>query len=98
MSGGGDDILRVRGPQERAEPCWETAVYKPSVHDLEKLARFFGLNISVFFPNIEPGERIQTLLSATGDLDDEDLDELTRYALFRKARKELDQAKKKKLK
>jgi|SRR5271155_5557885 transcriptional regulator with XRE-family HTH domain len=77
---------------------WETAVYKPSVQDLEKLARFFGVNISVFFPNIEPGERIQALLSATGDLDDEDLDELTRYALFRKARKELDQAKKKKLK
>jgi hypothetical protein len=38
---------------------------------------------------------MQALLSATGNLDDDDVDELTRYALFRKARKQLDQAKKK---
>jgi transcriptional regulator with XRE-family HTH domain len=73
---------------------WETATYKPSIEDLEKLARYFGITIGVFFPNIDPGARVQALLSATGDLDDDDLDELTRYAQFRRARKELDQAKK----
>lgn len=73
---------------------WETATYKPSIEDLEKLARYFGTTIGVFFPNIDPGARVQALLSATGDLDDDDLDELTRYAQFRRARKELDQAKK----
>lgn len=73
---------------------WETATYKPSIEDLEKLARFFGVTMSAFFPNIEPAERVQALLSATGDLDDEDLDELTRYAQFRKARKTLESAKK----
>ena len=59
---------------------WETATYKPSIEDLEKLARYFGTSISVFFPNIEPAA--PALLSATGDLDDDDLDELTRYAQF----------------
>jgi transcriptional regulator with XRE-family HTH domain len=75
---------------------WETATYKPSIEDLERLARYFGTSISVFFPNIEPTARIQALLSATGNLDDEDLDELTRYAQFRRARKALGKAKTKK--
>ena len=74
---------------------WETATYKPSIGDLEKLSRFFGVSISVFFPDIEPGARVQALLSATGDLDDDDLHDLTEYARFRKARKELEKAKKK---
>jgi transcriptional regulator with XRE-family HTH domain len=77
---------------------WETATYKPSIEDLEKLARYFGESIAVFFPDIEPAARLQVLLSATGDLDDEDLDELTRYAQFRKARKALDAGKKAKIK
>jgi transcriptional regulator with XRE-family HTH domain len=75
---------------------WETATYKPAIGDLEKIARFFGVSIAVFFPNIEPGDRLQALMSATGDLDDNDLDEVTRYALFRKARKSLEDVKKSK--
>lgn len=75
---------------------WETATYKPSIGDLEKIARFFGVSIAVFFPDIEPGDRLQALMSATGDLDDNDLDEVTRYALFRKARKSLEDVKKSK--
>src|ERR1017187_1124959 len=75
---------------------WETATYKPSIEDLEKIARYFGVSIAVFFPNIEPGDRLQALMSATGDLDDNDLDEVTRYALFRKARKSLEDVKKSK--
>ena len=61
---------------------WETATCKLSIEDFEKLARYFGTSISVFFPNIEPAAPVQALLSATGDLDDDDLDELTRYAQF----------------
>jgi len=33
---------------------WETATYKPSISDLERLARFFGVPITVFFPQTEP--------------------------------------------
>lgn len=75
---------------------WETATYKPSIEDLEKIARVFGVSIGVFFPDIEPSARLQALLSATGDLDDEDLDDLTEYARFRRARKTLNTAKQRK--
>ena len=88
-----DALAEAMGTTPNTISRWETATYKPSIEDLEKLARFFGTSISVFFPNIEPAARIQALLSATGDLDDDDLDELTRYAQFRRARKELGKAK-----
>jgi transcriptional regulator with XRE-family HTH domain len=71
---------------------WETAVYKPSVADLEKMARFFGVPITVFFPQIEPSAEVTALLSATGDLSRDDLEELTRYAQFRKVRREMKKA------
>ena len=65
---------------------WETATYKPSVSDLEKLAQFFGVPITVFFPQQEPKSRANALLSAAADLDDVDLEEVVLYAQFRKAR------------
>jgi transcriptional regulator with XRE-family HTH domain len=66
---------------------WETGVYQPTVGDLDKLARIFGQPIWAFFP-VEvrpPTEAHQTLLSATGDLPKEDLEELQRYADFIRA-------------
>ncbi len=65
---------------------WETATYKPSICDLEKLAQFFGTPITVFFPQAEPKSRTNALLSATADLDDADLEEVTLYAQFRRTR------------
>ncbi len=65
---------------------WETATYKPSISDLERLARFFGVPITVFFPQVAPKARTNSLLSATADLDDENLEEVTLYAQFRRAR------------
>lgn len=65
---------------------WETATYKPSISDLEKLARFFGTSITTFFPQPEPKSRTHALLRATADLDDEDLEEVTLYAQFRRTR------------
>lgn len=67
---------------------WETATYKPSISDLEKIARFFGVPITSFFPQPQAISRTNTLLTATADLDDEDLEELTLYALFRRARRQ----------
>jgi transcriptional regulator with XRE-family HTH domain len=72
---------------------WETAAYKPSVADLEKISRFFGVPISVFFPEIEPSTKLQALLSATGDLEQNDLEEIVRYAQFRRARRHLKENK-----
>ena len=64
---------------------WVTATYKPSISDLESLARFFGVPIAVFFPGAQPGSRASALVSATADLDDRDLEEVTLYARFRRA-------------
>ncbi len=72
---------------------WETATYRPSIIELERLARFFGVPISTFFPEPQMTPQVNALLSATGDLNEEDLEEVTRYAQFRKARAELKKAK-----
>jgi transcriptional regulator with XRE-family HTH domain len=68
---------------------WETATYKPSISDLRKLARFFGTPITAFFPQPEPKSRMNALLSATADLDDENLEEVTLYAQFRRTRQRM---------
>ena len=65
---------------------WETATYKPSISDLERLAQFFGVSIAIFFPQAQPKSRANALLSATTDLEDADLEEVMLYAQFRKAR------------
>jgi transcriptional regulator with XRE-family HTH domain len=65
---------------------WETATYKPSISDLERVAQFFGVPITIFFPQAQPKSPTNALLSATADLDDYDLEEVTLYAQFRKAR------------
>jgi transcriptional regulator with XRE-family HTH domain len=77
---------------------WETATYKPSISDLERLARFFHVPISVYFPRMEPDARVQALLSATGDLSEEELEDVTGYAMYRKGRKVLKQARRSKAK
>jgi hypothetical protein len=49
------------------------------------LAHFFGVPIAVFFPQAQPKSRANAVLSATADLDDDDLEEVMLYAQFRKA-------------
>lgn len=67
---------------------WETGTYKPSLEDLEKLSRFFGKSILDFFP--ESGkpmdDKVSALLRVASDLSPSDIDELRRYAEFRRAR------------
>lgn len=71
---------------------WETATYKPSIEDLDKLARFFKVSILEFFPSEtkQADDRIMPLLRAAEDLTDDDLQELQQYAEYRKARHILD--------
>ena len=80
---------------------WETATYKPSALDLQKLAKFFGVDISFFFPETEQTKlkpSLQALMSATSDLNEDDIAELTEYAQFRKARQILNAKSKRKTK
>lgn len=68
---------------------WETGVYIPSLHDVEKLARFFGVSMMVFIPPDETeadDDNLKSLLRTARQLDPTDLEELRKYAEFRKAR------------
>lgn len=67
---------------------WETSTYRPSLEDLDKLARFFGVSILEFFPpeETQANDQITALLRAAKQLKPEDLEELRRYAEFRRAR------------
>lgn len=66
---------------------WETATYQPSLRDLDRLARFFGVSILAFLPG-EPetkDEKVAALLRTAQELDPSDLEELRRFAEFRRA-------------
>jgi len=72
---------------------WETGVYLPGLTDLEKLTRFFNVAITVFFPpetNATDDENLQALLRTARQLHPDDLEELRKYAEFRKARRVYD--------
>jgi transcriptional regulator with XRE-family HTH domain len=73
---------------------WETGTYKVTPEDLDKLAREFKISVSTFFPGLPEEEaRAAALTSAIGGLDKSDIDEVIRYAEFRKARRALESAK-----
>lgn len=82
-----EELAHAVGTTANTISRWETATYKPAVSDLEKLGRYFGVSITVFFPEATSKSRINTLLSATAGLDDADLNEVRLYALFRKSRR-----------
>jgi transcriptional regulator with XRE-family HTH domain len=66
---------------------WETATYKPTLEDLESLAKFFSVKILKFFPGEDIADnKVAALLRAAKQLSPNDLEELQRYAEFRKAR------------
>jgi transcriptional regulator with XRE-family HTH domain len=82
-----EDLARAMQTTANTVSRWETATYKPSISDLEKLARFFAVPVTIFFPQLQPASRMNALLSATVDLNDDDLGEVTLYALFRRTRR-----------
>jgi hypothetical protein len=53
--------------------------------NIDALASFFGVPISRMFPHAELSKSISSLLSAADGLDEADLEELTRFALFKRA-------------
>lgn len=67
---------------------WETGTYRPSIEDLDALSRFFGVSILEFFPKEEStaDAKVGALLRAARDLPEDDIDELQKYAEFRRAR------------
>lgn len=69
---------------------WETGTYCPSVTDVERIARFFGVPIKSFLPpdmiDEEEDENLKALLRTAQQLHPADLEELQKYAEFRRAR------------
>ena len=69
---------------------WETGTYEPSLDDLEMLSRELGVSILDFFPRVEPvdekSKNVDALLRTAQKLDAKDLEELRKYAEFRRAR------------
>ena len=67
---------------------WETGTYRPNLEDLDALSRFFRVSILEFFPKEgEPTESpVAALLRAARDLPKQDIEELQKYAEFRRAR------------
>jgi transcriptional regulator with XRE-family HTH domain len=69
---------------------WETGMYRPSLEDLERLARFFGVSMMSFFPPERTqgdDDHLMALLRTARQLHPTDLEELMKYAEFRKARR-----------
>jgi transcriptional regulator with XRE-family HTH domain len=88
-----EDVAKAARTTANTISRWESATYRPSLKDLEKLSRYFGVSIAVFFPEMKDS-RLQALMSATGDLRDEEFEDLLEYARFRKARQMLKHASK----
>ena len=69
---------------------WETGTYRPSLPDLERMARFFGVSVMSFFPpemvDEDEDENLKALLRTARQLHPSDLEELRKYAEFRRAR------------
>jgi transcriptional regulator with XRE-family HTH domain len=66
---------------------WETATYQPGLGDLDRLARFFGVSILSFFPGEKPSsdEKVAALLRTASELPESDIEELRKFAEFRRA-------------
>src|SRR5919202_4319571 len=69
---------------------WETGTYRPSLKDLEKISRFFGVSMISFLPpemhDAEEDENLKALLRTARQLHPADVEELRKYAEFRRAR------------
>ena len=82
-------LAKALGVASNTVSRWETGTYKPTIEDLDRLARFFGKSILEFFPgedvHTERDGKIDALLRAAKQLNDDDVEELRRFAEFRRA-------------
>jgi transcriptional regulator with XRE-family HTH domain len=64
---------------------WETGVYRSSLDDMLSLARFFGVPVTRFFPSEDSSPQIVRLFAAIHGMDSTTLEEIIRYANYRRA-------------
>ena len=64
---------------------WETATYHPTLEDLDRLARFFGVPIGALLPeSYAATDEIAALVETARQLPADDLAEVRRFAEFRR--------------
>jgi transcriptional regulator with XRE-family HTH domain len=82
-------LAKALGVASNTVSRWETGIYQPTVQDLDRLAQFFGKSIFEFWPNesvrTQRDEKIDAILRTAKQLPDEDVEELRRFAEFRRA-------------
>lgn len=89
MSGGSQDELAAAiGTTGNTISRWETGIYKPSIEDLEKLARAWRVSMHVFLPADDDGRKptaaMESLLVVARQLAPADLEEVCLYARYRR--------------
>lgn len=89
-----DELARHLDVQTNTVSRWETGAYKPKLKDLDKLAEFFAVSVSDFFPQKEDfTEPVNALLRAAKDLPDDDIEVLRQFAELKRAQLRLKKAK-----
>jgi transcriptional regulator with XRE-family HTH domain len=83
-----EELAQAIGVATNTISRWETATYQPSLEDLDRLARYLRKSILDFFPqeDVPRSGQLGALLRAAQDLPEDDIQELQRYAEFRRAR------------
>ncbi len=85
-----EELAQMVGVSTNTISRWETGTYEPTLNDLELLARKLGVRMLDLFPKIDQetskDQTVDALLRAANELDQSDIDELRRYAEFRRAR------------
>jgi transcriptional regulator with XRE-family HTH domain len=85
-----EELANMMGVATNTISRWETGTYEPTLNDLERLARVLNESILELFPQASTDSpkrvAVDALLRAASELDQSDIDELRRYAEFRKAR------------
>ncbi len=91
-----EELAKRLGVTSNTLSRWETGTYKPKLQDLDKLANFFTVSVSVFFPGEEPVHSNNALLraaKAAEDLPDVDKKSIQDFIEFKRAQHKLKNAK-----
>ena len=91
-----EDLAKELDVKTNTVSRWETGVYKPKLKDLDRLARFFGVSVSVFFPGSESqsySEPVNALMRAAKELPADDIEVLRQFAELKRAQIKLRKAK-----
>jgi len=82
------ELAKLLGTATNTISRWETGNYRPKLEDLEKLSKIFAISILEFFPNeqVNKDEKMNALFRAVEGLSKNDIEAVSEYIEFRKAR------------